>query len=44
MIHGLHMERTRGRYRRANYVLAALTYISVLYGTFLTRSGVLADF
>ncbi len=44
MIHGLHMERTRGRYRRANYVLASLTYISVLYGTFLTRSGVLADF
>jgi cytochrome c-type biogenesis protein CcmF len=44
LIHGLHMERTRGRYRRANYVLAALTYMSVLYGTFLTRSGVLADF
>jgi cytochrome c-type biogenesis protein CcmF len=44
LIHGLHLERTRGRYRRANYVLAALVYISVLYGTFLTRSGVLADF
>jgi cytochrome c-type biogenesis protein CcmF len=44
MIHGLHLERTRGRYRRANYVFATLTYMSVLYGTFLTRSGVLADF
>jgi cytochrome c-type biogenesis protein CcmF len=44
MIHGLHMERAKGRYRRANYVLAWLTYLSVLYGTFLTRSGVLADF
>ena len=44
LVHGLHMERTRGRYRRANYVLAAMAYISVLYGTFLTRSGVLADF
>jgi cytochrome c-type biogenesis protein CcmF len=44
MIHGLHLERTRGRYRRANYVFATLTYVSVLYGTFLTRSGVLADF
>ena len=44
LIHGLHMERTKGRYRRANYVLAALVYLSVLYGTFLTRSGVLADF
>jgi cytochrome c-type biogenesis protein CcmF len=44
LIHGLHLERTRGRYRRANYVLATLTFLSVLYGTFLTRSGVLADF
>jgi cytochrome c-type biogenesis protein CcmF len=44
LIHGLHLERTRGRYRRANYVLATLVFMSVLYGTFLTRSGVLADF
>ncbi|HBL28169.1 MAG TPA: hypothetical protein DD490_15150 [Acidobacteria bacterium] len=44
LIHGLHMERTRGRFRRINYVLATLGYLSVLYGTFLTRSGVLADF
>jgi len=44
LIHGLHMERVKGRYRRANYVLAALVFLSVLYGTFLTRSGVLADF
>lgn len=44
LIHGLYLERTKGRYRRANYVLASLVYLSVLYGTFLTRSGVLADF
>lgn len=44
LIHGLHMERTKKRYRRANLVLAFLVYLSVLYGTFLTRSGVLADF
>ncbi len=44
LLHGLHLERTKGRYRRANYVLAALVYLAVLYGTFLTRSGVLADF
>ncbi len=44
MLHGLHLERTKGRYRRANYVLATLMYLAVLYGTFLTRSGVLADF
>ncbi len=44
LIHGLYLERSKGRYRRANYVLASLAYLSVLYGTFLTRSGVLADF
>jgi cytochrome c-type biogenesis protein CcmF len=44
LLHGLHLERTKGRYRRANYVLAGLVYLAVLYGTFLTRSGVLADF
>ena len=44
LIHGLHMERAKGRYRRINFVLAFLVYLSVLYGTFLTRSGVLADF
>ncbi|MEM7355031.1 MAG: cytochrome c biogenesis protein CcsA [Acidobacteriota bacterium] len=44
LIHGLYLERTKGRFRRANLVVACLLYMSVLYGTFLTRSGVLADF
>ena len=44
LIHGLYLERTKGRFRRANYIFTFLTYIAVLYGTFLTRSGVLADF
>ena len=44
LIHGLYLERTKKRYRKLNLVLACLLYISVLYGTFLTRSGVLADF
>ncbi len=44
LVHGLYLERTRGRYRRINLVLASLVFLSVLYGTFLTRSGVLADF
>src|SRR5690606_23849280 len=44
LVHGLYLERTRGRFRRLNLVLAALVFLSVLYGTFLTRSGVLADF
>jgi len=44
LVHGLHLERTKGRYRKANVIIASLVYLSVLYGTFLTRSGVLADF
>ncbi len=44
LIHGLYLERTKKRYRRLNLILACLLYLSVLYGTFLTRSGVLADF
>ena len=44
LIHGLHLERAKGRYRKANVIIASLVYLSVLYGTFLTRSGVLADF
>jgi len=44
LVHGLYLERTKGRFRRANFVLASLVFLSVLYGTFLTRSGVLADF
>ncbi len=44
LLHGLYFERARGRFRRLNLVLAALLFLSVLYGTFLTRSGVLADF
>ena len=44
LLHGLHLERTKGRYRRVNYLLATAGYMAVLYGTFLTRSGVLADF
>ncbi|HSM12942.1 MAG TPA: cytochrome c biogenesis protein CcsA [Thermoanaerobaculia bacterium] len=44
LVHGLYLEKTRGRFRRSNLVLASLVFLSVLYGTFLTRSGVLADF
>lgn len=44
LLHGLYLERTRQRFRRLNLVVACALYMSVLYGTFLTRSGVLADF
>ncbi len=42
LLHGLYLERARGLLHRASFVLATLVYLSVLYGTFLTRSGVLA--
>ena len=32
-----------GRYAKTNLLLAVLTYVLVLYSTFLTRSGVLGD-
>ena len=45
LLHGLLiMKRTEGGLRKSNILLAALTFILVIYGTFLTRSGVLADF
>ncbi|HDS00723.1 MAG TPA: hypothetical protein ENO22_09855 [candidate division Zixibacteria bacterium] len=44
LIHGLLLERSRGSLRKTNLLLAVLGYILVLYGTFLTRSGVLQEF
>jgi len=45
LMHGLLIERrTQGGLRKSNLLLSALVFILVVYGTFLTRSGVLADF
>lgn len=44
LLHGLIIERRRGTGLRINLVYAPLTYILVLYSTFLTRSGILGDF
>ena len=44
LIHGLVVQRSRGALVRTNVFLALLSFILVLYATFLTRSGVLADF
>ena len=44
LTHGMLLQRGRGRFRRLNLVLAIATYLLVVYATFLTRSGVLADF
>jgi cytochrome c-type biogenesis protein CcmF len=44
LVHGMVLQRARGRFRRLNFALAILAYLLVVYATFLTRSGVLADF
>ncbi len=44
LLHGLIIERRSGALRRTNLLMAAFLFLLVIYGTFLTRSGVLADF
>ncbi|MFQ5870137.1 MAG: cytochrome c biogenesis protein CcsA, partial [Candidatus Zixiibacteriota bacterium] len=44
LLHGMLIESSRGSLRKTNLFLAILCFLLVLYGTFLTRSGVLADF
>ncbi|MFH1177301.1 MAG: cytochrome c biogenesis protein CcsA [Acidobacteriota bacterium] len=44
LVHGMLLQRARGRFRKLNFALAILGYVLVVYATFLTRSGVLADF
>ncbi len=44
LLHGLLVQRVTGSLRRTNFFLAITSYVLVLYASFLTRSGVLADF
>ena len=44
LFHGIVIQRRQGGMKRLNLFLAISTFILVLYGTFLTRSGVLSDF
>jgi len=44
LLHGLMIQRVQGSLRRTNFFLAITSYVLVLYASFLTRSGVLADF
>ncbi len=44
LLHGLVLERHSGALRRSNLMLAAATFWLVVWGTFMTRSGVLSDF
>ncbi|MHB9038547.1 MAG: cytochrome c biogenesis protein CcsA [Armatimonadota bacterium] len=43
LVHGMLLQRHRGRAARGNIILAFATFLLVLYATFLTRSGVLSD-
>lgn len=44
LLHGLIIERRTGALRRINLLMSAFLFLLVVYGTFLTRSGVLSDF
>ncbi|MCL5104525.1 MAG: cytochrome c biogenesis protein CcsA [Armatimonadetes bacterium] len=43
LVHGLLLQRNRGRMTRANLMLAFGTFLLIIYATFLTRSGVLSE-
>jgi cytochrome c-type biogenesis protein CcmF len=44
LMHGLLLEKTKGCMRKTNFLLAILSFLLILYGTFLVRSGVLGEF
>ncbi len=44
LIHGLLVQRKTGAMIKTNLLLAIFSFVLVIYATFLTRSGVLADF
>lgn len=43
MIHTLLAQRRTGKYLKTNLILAILSFLFVIYSTFLTRSGILGD-
>lgn len=43
LVHGLIVQSTKGKWKIANLLLAGLPFLTFVYGTFLTRSGLLAD-
>ncbi|MCC6443859.1 MAG: cytochrome c biogenesis protein CcsA [Armatimonadetes bacterium] len=44
LIHGMVKQKATGSMAKSNLFLAIMSFILVLYGTFLTRSGILGDF
>ena len=43
IVHTMLIQRMTGRFVRTNFILAVLAYLLVIYSTFLTRSGILAN-
>jgi cytochrome c-type biogenesis protein CcmF len=44
LMHGFIVQKRNGALARTNFSFAIISYLLVLYATFLTRSGILADF
>ncbi|MDP3486825.1 MAG: cytochrome c biogenesis protein CcsA [Bacillota bacterium] len=44
LIHGLLVQRKRGGFLRANHFLAITTYLLVIVATYITRSGMMAEY
>src|SRR3990172_2148767 len=44
LIHTLIIHKKKGALKRTGFLLAILAFLAVVYGTFLTRSGILGDF
>lgn len=43
LVHGVMVQITRGKWVSTNLLLASMPFLSFVYGTFLTRSGILSD-
>jgi len=44
LMHGMILQQSLGKLRKTNFILAAFSFLLIIYCTFLTRSGILADF
>jgi cytochrome c-type biogenesis protein CcmF len=44
LMHGMILQQSRRKLRKTNFILAAFSFLLIIYCTFLTRSGILADF
>ena len=44
LLHGLAIQRIYKGFYKSNALMAIFSYLFIIYGTFLTRSGILADF